>query len=39
MQPNIMIDASHANSNKNFKMQSKVVTDVRDQFYLEREIL
>ena len=25
MKPNIMIDASHANSNKDFKMQSKVV--------------
>ena len=31
MQPNIMIDASHANSNKNYKMQSKVVADVRNQ--------
>ena len=31
MRPNIMIDASHANSNKDFKMQSKVVDDVKNQ--------
>ena len=31
MKPNIMIDASHANSNKDFKMQSKVVDDVKNQ--------
>ena len=31
MRPNIMIDASHANSNKDFKMQSKVVDDVKCQ--------
>ena len=31
MKPNIMIDASHANSNKDFKMQSKVVDDVKSQ--------
>ena len=31
MSPNIMIDASHANSNKDFKMQSKVVDDVKSQ--------
>ena len=31
MRPNIMIDASHANSNKDFKMQSKVVDDVKSQ--------
>ena len=31
MRPNIMIDASHANSNKDFKMQSKVVDDVKGQ--------
>ncbi len=31
MNPNIMIDASHANSNKDFKMQSKVVNDVKNQ--------
>jgi len=28
---NIMIDASHANSNKNYKMQSVVVNDVKNQ--------
>jgi phospho-2-dehydro-3-deoxyheptonate aldolase len=26
-----MIDASHANSNKNYKMQSAVVDDVKNQ--------
>ena len=31
MTANIMIDASHANSNKDFKMQSKVVDNVKDQ--------
>ena len=31
MTANIMIDASHANSNKDFKMQSKVVDDVKNQ--------
>ena len=31
MKPNIMIDASHANSNKDFKMQSRVVDDVKNQ--------
>ena len=31
MIPNIMIDASHANSNKDFRMQSKVVDDVKNQ--------
>ncbi len=31
MKPNVMIDASHANSNKDFKMQSKVVDDVKNQ--------
>ena len=31
MRPNIMIDASHANSNKDFKMQSRVVDDVKNQ--------
>tara|TARA_B100001248_G_scaffold221111_1_gene177212 strand:- start:198 stop:1256 length:1059 start_codon:yes stop_codon:yes gene_type:complete len=31
MNPNIMIDASHANSNKDFKMQSRVVDDVKNQ--------
>tara|TARA_B100000123_G_scaffold267705_1_gene241430 strand:+ start:1134 stop:2192 length:1059 start_codon:yes stop_codon:yes gene_type:complete len=31
MIPNIMIDASHANSNKDFTMQSKVVDDVKNQ--------
>ena len=31
MRPNIMIDASHANSNKDFKMQSVVVDDVKNQ--------
>ncbi len=31
MKPNIMIDASHANSNKDFKMQSIVVDDVKSQ--------
>ncbi len=31
MRPNIMIDASHANSNKDFKMQSKVVDNVKNQ--------
>ena len=31
MRTNIMIDASHANSNKDFKMQSKVVDDVKNQ--------
>ena len=31
MKPNIMIDASHANSNKDFKMQSVVVDDVKSQ--------
>tara|TARA_B100000035_G_scaffold278146_1_gene256897 strand:+ start:17748 stop:18806 length:1059 start_codon:yes stop_codon:yes gene_type:complete len=31
MKPNIMIDASHANSNKDFKMQSTVVEDVKTQ--------
>ena len=34
MKPNIMIDASHANSNKDFKMQSKVVDDVKNQLLL-----
>jgi 3-deoxy-7-phosphoheptulonate synthase len=29
--PNIMIDASHANSNKDYKMQSAVVDDVKNQ--------
>ena len=31
MNPNVMIDASHANSNKDFKMQSIVVNDVKNQ--------
>ena len=31
LNPNIMIDASHANSNKNYKMQSAVVDDVKNQ--------
>ncbi len=31
MYPNIMIDASHANSKKDYKMQSMVVDDVRGQ--------
>ena len=31
LNPNIMIDASHANSNKNYKMQSAVVDDVKKQ--------
>jgi 3-deoxy-7-phosphoheptulonate synthase len=31
LNPNIMIDASHANSNKNYKMQSVVVNDVKNQ--------
>jgi 3-deoxy-7-phosphoheptulonate synthase len=31
LNPNIMIDASHANSNKNYKMQSAVVNDVKNQ--------
>tara|TARA_A100001035_G_scaffold276334_1_gene271141 strand:- start:356 stop:1414 length:1059 start_codon:yes stop_codon:yes gene_type:complete len=31
MTANIMIDASHANSNKDFKMQSKVVDNVKNQ--------
>ena len=26
-----MIDASHANSNKDFKLQSKVVNDIKEQ--------
>lgn len=40
MKPNIMIDASHANSNKDFKMQSKVVTDVKNQLLSgERNII
>ena len=40
MKPNIMIDASHANSNKDFKMQSKVVDDVKKQLLLgEKNII
>ena len=40
MNPNIMIDASHANSNKDFKMQSKVVDDVKNQLLLgEKNII
>ena len=40
MRPNIMIDASHANSNKDFKMQSKVVDDVKNQLLLgEKNII
>ena len=40
MNPNIMIDASHANSNKDFKMQSKVVDDVKNQLLSgERNII
>ena len=40
MKPNIMIDASHANSNKDFKMQSKVVDDVKNQLLLgEKNII
>ena len=40
MRPNIMIDASHANSNKDFKMQSKVVDDVKKQLLLgEKNII
>lgn len=40
MKPNIMIDASHANSNKDFKMQSKVLTDVKNQLLSgERNII
>ena len=31
MLPNIMIDASHANSHKNYKLQANVVQDVRQQ--------
>ena len=31
MLPNIMIDASHANSHKNYKLQANVVEDVRQQ--------
>ncbi len=31
IEPNIMIDASHANSNKDFKLQSKVVNDIKEQ--------
>jgi len=31
MYPNIMIDASHANSKKDFKMQSMVVDNVKEQ--------
>tara|TARA_B100000085_G_C18322745_1_gene422904 strand:- start:363 stop:647 length:285 start_codon:yes stop_codon:yes gene_type:complete len=31
MLPNIMIDASHANSHKNYKLQANVVEDVRKQ--------
>ena len=31
MKPNIMIDASHANSNKDYKRQSIVVDDVKQQ--------
>lgn len=31
MTPNIMIDASHANSNKNYKEQSHVVDSIKDQ--------
>ena len=31
MKPNIMIDASHANSKKDYKKQSIVVDDVKDQ--------
>ena len=40
MTANIMIDASHANSNKDFKMQSKVVDNVKDQLLSgERNII
>ena len=40
MNPNIMIDASHANSNKDFKMQSIVVDDVKNQLLLgEKNII
>ncbi len=40
MQPNIMIDASHANSNKDFRMQSKVVDDIANQLLLgEKNII
>ena len=40
MNPNIMIDASHANSNKDFKMQSIVVDDVKNQLMLgEKNII
>ena len=40
MQPNIMIDASHANSNKDFRMQSRVVRDISNQLLLgERDII
>ena len=40
MQPNIMIDASHANSNKDFRMQSSVVEDISNQLLLgERNII
>ncbi len=31
MYPNIMIDASHANSKKDYKMQSMVVDNVKEQ--------
>ena len=40
MNPNVMIDASHANSNKDFKMQSIVVDDVKNQLLLgEKNII
>lgn len=40
LKPNIMIDASHANSNKNYKMQSVVVDDVKKQIlHGERNII
>ena len=40
MNPNVMIDASHANSNKDFKMQSIVVNDVKNQLLLgEKNII
>ena len=34
-----MIDASHANSNKDFKMQSKVVDDVKINYSQEENII